>query len=176
MQLINAWERKTQHAENLTLVLLLANILLSLISHSGAFYCKTESKSHIVRCFGTEVVPWQRLATLCAEVVVSSTSLSYCWYSAGAVKHSPTYKQVLYYVGKPAHPLQVLAECFLFLFITFLLWNVLRWWIASWSGRGKITYDFYLSSSQKSGAAASGRNTIPLSVRNVAVGVSLSCV
>lgn len=122
---------------------------LSLISHSGALHCKAELKSHITPCFRTEAVHEQKPGAGCAEVLVSSCiNLTCCWHSqTGAVTHVTPYGQV----------------CFLFLFRTLLFGDdelLLE------VGGGKLRYGFDLRRSQKSGAAASGRRTILILVRN----------
>lgn len=136
---------------------------LSLISHSGALHCKAELKSHITPCFGTEAVHERRPGAGCAEVLVSSCiNLTCCWHSqTGAVKHTTPYGQVHCAIEKSAPP--CIFRMFPFLFRTLLFGDdelLLE------VGQGKLRYGFDLRRSQKSGAAASGRCTIPILVRN----------
>lgn len=135
------------------------------ISHSGALHCKVESSTCITCFFGTERVHWWRLREVCAEVPVSSCT-NFCWHSpAVAVKHRAPHNLPDCAVEKLSLPPSVLR--IFFLFRAFLWWNILRWWTAAWSERwGKVRYGFDLGRRQKSGAAASGRGTILISVRN----------
>lgn len=140
---------------------------LNLTSHSGALHCKAESKSHTCILHWD----WEGPADGGSEKSVQQSVAVPTKAAAGV--HFLEQRNVLLLIGRftvlyksqHTHP----SQCFQnvsFLFRTFLLWNILRRRSSTWGGRGKNQVWFWSQQEPTSGAAASGRGTSMLSVKN----------